>query len=241
MSERRPNFARPEEGGAQPQIERRLAAILAADFAGYSRLMHEDEERTLTALTSLRRMVDQLIVDGKGKIFNTAGDSVLAEFPSVVEAYRTAVAIQQTIAKANAGIAEDARMEMRIGINVGDVMVTRGRHPRRRRQRRVPAMGTDRAGRHLRDPRRRATSCATGSKRRSTTWASTTSRTSRGRSGLFESSLIAMPNRRPRTSLRMRMRTVPTERPIRAKPEAGDATEQCSGNRCRRATTTPNM
>ena len=125
MSEQTPqDSAVPEDGASQPQIERRLAAILAADFAGYSRLMHEDEERTLTALTSLRGIVDQLIVDGKGKIFNTAGDSVLAEFPSVVEANRCAIAIQQTLAKSNAGVADDARMEMRIGINVGDVMVT---------------------------------------------------------------------------------------------------------------------
>jgi adenylate cyclase len=107
-------------------IERRLAAILAADFAGYSRLMHEDEERTLRTLTAHRKIVDALIVAANGKTFNTAGDSVLAEFPSVVEAYRCAVALQQSLARANAEVAVDARMEMRIGINLGDVMVTEG-------------------------------------------------------------------------------------------------------------------
>ena len=86
--------------------------------------MHEDEERTLATLTGHRKITDELIVARKGKIFSTAGDSVLAEFPSVVEAYRCAVALQQALANANAEITEDARMEMRIGINVGDVMVT---------------------------------------------------------------------------------------------------------------------
>ncbi len=85
--------------------------------------MHEDEERTLATLTAHRQITDELIVAGNGKIFSTAGDSVLAEFPSVVQAYRCAVALQQALARANAQIAADSRLELRIGINVGDVMV----------------------------------------------------------------------------------------------------------------------
>jgi class 3 adenylate cyclase len=109
-----------------PALERRLAAILAADVAGYSRLMHDDDEKTLATLTAHRKIIDQLIVGANGQIFNTAGDSVLAEFPSVVEAYHAAVAIQRALGRANAEIPEASRMEMRIGINVGDVMAKDG-------------------------------------------------------------------------------------------------------------------
>lgn len=109
-----------------PPLERKLAAILAADFEGYSRLMHADEESTLTTLTAHRSIVDDLIVRARGQIFGTAGDSVLAEFPSVVDAYACAVAIQQALARANSDMPESARMLLRIGINVGDVMVKDG-------------------------------------------------------------------------------------------------------------------
>ena len=107
-------------------VERRLAAILAADVDGYSRLMHADEEATLETLTAHRAIVDELIVGANGVIFGTAGDSVLAEFPSVVEALHSAIAIQQALRKANAALSEERRMDLRIGINVGDVLVKGG-------------------------------------------------------------------------------------------------------------------
>src|SRR3954465_7593102 len=88
-------------------VERRLAAIFAADVAGYSRLMSQDEVGTLRALTSHRGIMDRLIAENGGRIANTAGDSVLAEFPSVVDAVQCAVAIQRSLAEANAGIPED--------------------------------------------------------------------------------------------------------------------------------------
>ena len=109
-----------------PPLERKLAAILVADVEGYSRLMHADEEATLATLTSHRAIVDDLIARGSGRICGTAGDSVLAEFASVADAVTCAVAIQQALHKANAGIAEGQRMAFRIGVNVGDVMVKDG-------------------------------------------------------------------------------------------------------------------
>lgn len=109
-----------------PPLERKLAAIFAADFEGYSRLMHADEERTLETLTAHRAVVDDMINAARGQIFGTAGDSVLAEFPSVVEAYSCAVAIQQALSRANAALPDEQRMLLRIGINVGDVMVKEG-------------------------------------------------------------------------------------------------------------------
>lgn len=116
-------------GNAQPEappVERRLAAILAADVDGYSRLMHADEEGTLETLTAHRAIVDELIVGANGVIFGTAGDSVLAEFPSVVEALHSAIAIQQALHKANGALPKGRRMYLRIGINVGDVLVKDG-------------------------------------------------------------------------------------------------------------------
>ena len=109
-----------------PPLERKLVAILAADVVGYSRLMHDDEERTLATLTAHRAIVDELIANGRGQIAGTAGDSVLAEFASVVDAVRCAVAIQQALAQANKPLPAEGRMLFRIGINVGDVMVKDG-------------------------------------------------------------------------------------------------------------------
>ena len=109
-----------------PPLERKLVAILAADVVGYSRLMHDDEERTLATLSAHRAVIDELIANGRGEIAGTAGDSVLAEFPSVVDAVRCAVAIQQALAKANKPLPAESRMLFRIGINVGDVMVKDG-------------------------------------------------------------------------------------------------------------------
>ena len=103
-------------------MERRLAAILAADVVGYSRLMGADEEATLATLNAYREVIDRLVVDLHGRVFGSAGDSVMAEFASPVEAVRCAVAIQQEIEARNADLPEDRRMRFRIGVNLGDVM-----------------------------------------------------------------------------------------------------------------------
>jgi adenylate cyclase len=113
-------------GMEAPPLERRLAAVLAADVEGYSRLMHDDEEATLATLSARRAVIDELILRHKGRIANTAGDSVLAEFSSVLDAVRCALEIQEGIARANEDEPEARRMRFRIGINVGDVMVKEG-------------------------------------------------------------------------------------------------------------------
>jgi TolB-like protein/class 3 adenylate cyclase len=103
---------------------RRLAAILAADVAGYSRLMGADEEGTLERLKALRReLLDPKIAEHHGRIVKTTGDGVLVEFASVVDAVRCAVEVQQAMAERNTGVAADNRIELRIGINLGDVIV----------------------------------------------------------------------------------------------------------------------
>jgi adenylate cyclase len=103
---------------------RRLAAILAADVAGYSRLMGADEEGTLERLKALRReLLDPKIAEHKGRIVKTTGDGLLVEFASVVDAVRCAVAVQQAMPARETGVAADNRIELRIGINLGDVIV----------------------------------------------------------------------------------------------------------------------
>ena len=109
-----------------PPLERRLAAILVADVEGYSRLMHGDEETTMATLSARRSLVDELIARHRGRIANTAGDSVLAEFASVLDAVRSAIEIQEALQRANEGEPEGRRMRFRIGVNVGDVMVKEG-------------------------------------------------------------------------------------------------------------------
>jgi adenylate cyclase len=104
-------------------LERKLTAILCADVYGYSRLMGEDEEATLRTLSSHRRFVDSLIEQHRGRFVNSAGDSVLAEFVSVVNAVQCAVEIQHTLKAENAEVPPDQRMQFRIGVNLGDVMV----------------------------------------------------------------------------------------------------------------------
>ncbi|MHC2290361.1 adenylate/guanylate cyclase domain-containing protein [Bradyrhizobium barranii] len=106
--------------------ERRLVAIFAADVAGYSRLMAADEVATLRDLTQRRGILGSLIVSHHGRIANTAGDSVLAEFGSAVDAVTCAVAAQKALAEANAGASSDRHMNFRIGVHVGDVMVKGG-------------------------------------------------------------------------------------------------------------------
>ena len=108
---------------AEDHQQRRLATILAADVFGYSRLMAEDEEYTLRTLKAYRAIIDRLINGHEGRIFHTAGDSVLAQFQSAVEAVRCAIAIQQELRVRNAQLDEARRMEFRIGIHVGDVLV----------------------------------------------------------------------------------------------------------------------
>ena len=108
---------------ASDSVERKLATILSADVAGYSRLMEADEEGTLAALNACRKTIDTEIGEARGRIFGTAGDSVVAEFPSAVDAVRCALVVQKALAERNAGIAEDRRIDFRIGINVGDVMI----------------------------------------------------------------------------------------------------------------------
>ncbi len=103
---------------------RRPAAILAADVAGYSRLMGADEEGTLERLKTLRReLLDPKIAEHKGRLVKTTGDGLLVEFASVVDAVRCAVAVQQAMAERNIGVAAGNRIELRIGINLGDVIV----------------------------------------------------------------------------------------------------------------------
>jgi adenylate cyclase len=104
-------------------IERKLAAIFAADVAGYSRLMGQDEVGTMRTLASHREIMDRLIAEHRGRIANTAGDSVLAEFPSVIDAVTCAVEVQKALGEANEGVPEDRRMSFRIGVHVGDVIV----------------------------------------------------------------------------------------------------------------------
>ena len=107
----------------EDRVQRRLTTILAADVEGYSRLMFADEEATLKTLKTYREVMDNLIARQNGRLVGTAGDSVLVEFGSTVEAVRCAMSIQEDLAVRNEELAEDRRMRFRIGINVGDVMV----------------------------------------------------------------------------------------------------------------------
>jgi adenylate cyclase len=105
-------------------VERRLAAILAADVVGYSRLMRLDEAATLEALKAHRReLIDTKIAEHRGRIFKLTGDGMLAEFPSVVNAVACAAEIQSRMHERNAGVSEGRRIEFRVGINVGDIIV----------------------------------------------------------------------------------------------------------------------
>ncbi len=107
----------------EPTAERKLTTILSADVAGYSRLTGDDEEATHATLNAYRTVVEELIGEFGGRVFGGAGDSVMAEFPSPVEAVRSAIAIQETLAERNADLPPKRRMQFRIGINLGDVIV----------------------------------------------------------------------------------------------------------------------
>lgn len=103
-------------------MKRKIAAIFAADIAGYSRLVAEDEEETLRRLASYRSVVDDFIAKASGRIFNTAGDAVLAEFPSAVDAVRCAIDIQESLRTRNMAYPPSRQMSFRIGITIGDVV-----------------------------------------------------------------------------------------------------------------------
>ena len=112
---------RPGTGGAP--FERRLATILMADIVGYSRMMEANEERTLRVFRGHREIFDAMLVQHRGRMFNTAGDAVLAEFPSAVDAVRCATEIQSALRTRNDHLAPEERMQFRIGVNLGDVIV----------------------------------------------------------------------------------------------------------------------
>jgi adenylate cyclase len=107
-----------------PAVTRRLAAILIADVVGYTRLMERDDTGTFSRLRTIRdEVADPAIVSHGGRIVKTAGDGLLAEFPSALSALRTAVQVQREMAARNADVPAGSRIEYRIGINLGDVMV----------------------------------------------------------------------------------------------------------------------
>jgi adenylate cyclase len=112
---------------SEARVERRLAAILAADVAGYSRLMGEDEEGTLAALRAVRRELgDPKIAEHRGRIVKTTGDGLLVEFARVVNAVRCAVEVQREMSARNASVPGERRIEFRMGINVGNIIIEEG-------------------------------------------------------------------------------------------------------------------
>jgi adenylate cyclase len=109
---------------AEERAQRHLAAILAADVVGYSRLMEQDEAATFARLRAHRKeLFEPEIAKHNGRIFKLMGDGLLAEFGSVVDAVECAVALQRGMASRNDGVGEDRRIDVRIGINLGDVIV----------------------------------------------------------------------------------------------------------------------
>ena len=109
---------------AEQRVQRRLAAILAADVVGYSRLIEADEDLTRARLRSLHaELIDPRIAADGGRIVKTMGDGILAEFPSVVDAVRNALVIQSAMRHRNAEVPDEIRIELRVGVNVGDVII----------------------------------------------------------------------------------------------------------------------
>src|SRR5262245_8772077 len=104
-------------------MERKLTALLSADVHGYSHLMGEDEEATIRTLTAYREVMTTLIRQHRGRVVDSPGDNLLAEFASAVDAVRCAVEIQRQLKEKNAELPPERKMEFRIGINVGDVVV----------------------------------------------------------------------------------------------------------------------
>jgi adenylate cyclase len=121
---RRLRLKRAGEAENQQRVERRLAAILAADVAGYSRLMTADEEGThFRLLTHRREVIEPKVREHRGRVVKYTGDGALAEFSSVIEAVRCALEVQQLMLARNAGVSPSRRIEFRMGINLGDVIV----------------------------------------------------------------------------------------------------------------------
>ena len=113
------------EGGismATEEFKRKLTAILSADVKGYSRLMGEDEEATVRTITAHRKVITSVIEKYRGRVVDSPGDNILAEFVSVVDAVKGAVEIQEELKVRNADLHENRRMEFRIGVNLGDVI-----------------------------------------------------------------------------------------------------------------------
>src|SRR5213080_2635826 len=109
---------------AASRVDRRLAAILAADVVGYSALTERDEDRTLARLKAHRReLIEPLIAEYQGRTVKLMGDGALVEFASVVDAVRCAIAIQRAMGEINAGHPDDRRIVFRIGINLGDIII----------------------------------------------------------------------------------------------------------------------
>jgi len=135
---------------ADERMERRLAAVLAADVAGYSLLMGRDEEGTLTQLKAFRKtLVDPTIAAHRGRIVKTTGDGMLVEFASAVDAARCAVEIQRRVAAKNVDVPQQAKVEFRIGIHVGDIIFDNNDIFGDGGEYRGPAGGYRRARRHL--------------------------------------------------------------------------------------------
>ncbi|NIQ91380.1 MAG: hypothetical protein GWN33_11450, partial [Gammaproteobacteria bacterium] len=107
---------------ATEDFKRKLTAILSADVKGYSRLMGEDEEATVRTITAHRKVIASVIEKYRGRVVDSPGDNILAEFVSVVDAVQSAVEIQEVIRAKNAELPEERRMEFRIGVNLGDVI-----------------------------------------------------------------------------------------------------------------------
>ena len=108
---------------ASKRTQRKLTAILSADVVGYSRLMGADEEATIEILTAYRKIFLSHIESHRGRVVDARGDAILAEFPAVVDAVNGAVEIQQELGEQNADLPDNRRMDFRIGINLGDVIV----------------------------------------------------------------------------------------------------------------------
>lgn len=133
----------------EPTPSRKLTAILAADVAGYSRMMRADQSGTVARLAACRKILDEAVALHQGRIANTAGDSVLAEFSSVVDALHCAIEIQAALARENEPLPRESRMQFRIGVHTGEIRPARRSLGRRRKRRCTPSI-LGAAERHLR-------------------------------------------------------------------------------------------
>ena len=130
------------------ELKRKLTAILSADVKGYSRLMGDDEEWTVRTLDTFKGVMKNIIPQHRGRVVDSPGDNLLAEFASVVDAVQCAVAIQKELQATNTELPENRKMEFRIGVNLGDV-IEEGAHLRRRGQHRRPPRVAGRSRRNL--------------------------------------------------------------------------------------------